>query len=125
MIDQNRKDTTLETHKTLEVQYCPACEKYIFYPRELCPYCLEVEPAWKEASGRGELYSYTVVRRSALEAFEKKVPYIYALVDLDEGVRVPTRIVDCPIDQVKIGMAVEVAWQIEGEKTIPVFRPAA
>jgi uncharacterized protein len=99
-------------HDALELQYCPNCEKYIFYPRELCPYCLEAKPQWKKASGRGEIYSYTVVRKSALKEFDRKVPYIYAIVELDEGVRIPTTIVGCPIDEVKIGMPVEYAGKI-------------
>ncbi len=107
----------------LQLQYCPACKKYIFYPREFCPECLEVKPEWRDSTGRGKVYSYTIVRWSALKSFESKVPYIYAIVELDEGVRMPTNIVDCPVDEVKIGMPVEVTWQREGKKDIPVFRP--
>jgi len=107
----------------MKLQYCPSCKRYIFYPRELCPYCLAIKPDWKEVSGRGSVYSYTIVRWSALKSFENKVPYIYAIVELDEGVRMPTNIVDCPVDAVEIGMPVEIEWRQEGEKPVPVFRP--
>jgi len=104
--DTKRAETN---HEALELQYCPACQKYIFYPRELCPYCLEAKPEWKGVSGRGRVYSYTVVRQSALKEFVKKVPYIYAIVELDEGVRIPTTIIGCPVDEIEIGMPVELA----------------
>ncbi len=108
----------------LKIQYCPACEKYIFFPREMCPYCLEVKPEWKETTGRGIIYSYTTVRRSSLSEFQDRVPYTYAMVELHEGIRIPTNIINCPVDRVRIGMPVELAWIEESKETIPVFRPA-
>lgn len=123
MMHDQKSKSTVGGARPFKLQYCPACRKYIFYPRELCPYCLEIKPEWKDAAGRGTVYSYTVVRWSALKSFEKRVPYIYALVDLEEGVRVPTNIVDCAISEVRIGMPVEVRWLREGDKDIPVFRP--
>ena len=111
-------------HRAFEIQYCPSCARHIFYPRELCPYCLATKPQWKESAGQGTIYSYTIVRWSALKAFEKKVPYIYALVDLSEGVRIPTNIVDCPVDSVRIGMPVKLTWLEEQGEFTPVFRPA-
>ena len=111
-------------HDVLELQYCPVCEKYIFYPRELCPYCLDVRPEWKEVSGRGRIYSYTVVRKSALREFEKKVPYIYAIVELDEGVRIPTTIINCPIETIAIDMPVELAGRKGAAPIFSVRQPA-
>jgi len=92
---------------TFAIQFCPVCTRYIFYPRELCPYCLKTTPEIRHATGRGKVYSYTVVRVSALETFEDKVPYIFAIVELDEGVRIPGNIVQCPIENVKMDMPVE------------------
>jgi hypothetical protein len=112
-----------EGRRNLKLQYCPACEKYIFFPRESCPYCLQVVPEWKETEGRGTVYSYTTVRRSALPEFAARVPYTYAIVELHEGIRLPSNIVDCPVDKVRIGLPVELAWIEEGRDMIPVFRP--
>ncbi|KUG03294.1 hypothetical protein ASZ90_019393 [hydrocarbon metagenome] len=108
----------------LKIQYCPACEKYIFFPREICPYCLEVKPEWKETRGRGTIYSYTTVRRNSLPEFEDRVPYTYAMVELHEGIRIPSNIINCPVERVRIGMPVELAWIEESKDIIPVFRPA-
>jgi len=124
MTDSSRIECYKKGRDMLEIQYCPACEKYIFFPRELCPYCLQVKPEWKETSGWGRVYSYTVVRRSSLEEFVKKVPYIYAIVELQEDIRMSSNIVDCPVDKIKIGMPVELAWVDESKNGVPVFRPA-
>jgi hypothetical protein len=123
MTDHPKKRLYEKCHDALAIQFCPACDRYVFYPRELCPYCLEVTPEWREARGRGKIYSYTVVRKSALLAFEHIVPYIFAVVELEEGVRIPSRIIDCAIDEVKIDMPVELVWQSDGEKSKLVFRP--
>ncbi len=74
--------------------------------------------------GRGTIYSHTAVRRSSLPEFEDRVPYTYAIVELHEGIRIPTNIIDCPVDQVRIGMPVELAWIEESKDIIPIFRPA-
>ncbi len=124
MTEDNGKKWFKKGRTVLKVQYCPVCEKYIFFPRELCPYCLEVKPEWKETVGRGKIYSYTAVRRSSLPEFEDRVPYTYAMVELHEGIRIPTNIVDCPVNKVRIGMPVELAWIEESKDIIPVFRPA-
>lgn len=122
---ENNSNKLMEKgHTELEMQYCTACEKYIFYPRELCPYCLEVRPEWRECTGRGIIYSYTIVRKSLLQEFEDRVPYTYAIVELQEGIRIPTNIIDCPVDQVRIGLPVELARVEESKNPIPLFRPA-
>ena len=108
---------------TFAIQFCPVCARYIFYPRELCPYCLKTTPEIRHATGRGKVYSYTVVRVSALEAFEDKVPYIFAIVELDEGLRIPSNIVECPIEEMEVDMPVELLWHEEGGKRMPLFRP--
>ncbi len=123
-MENNSNKLTEKGHTELEMQYCPACEKYIFYPRELCPYCLEVRPEWRECTGRGIIYSYTIVRKSLLQEFEDRVPYTYAIVELQEGIRIPTNIIDCPVDQVRIGLPVELARVEESKNPIPLFRPA-
>jgi uncharacterized OB-fold protein len=76
-------------------------------------------------TGRGTLYTYSVVRRNDLPPFDQRVPYVAAVVELDEGVRLMTNVIDCDIGDLHVGMPVEVVFQpIDEEYTIPVFRPA-
>lgn len=123
------KKTAPVTSKTpaepsLKIQYCPVCAQYIFYPRPQCPHCWQGKPEWKESSGQGTVYTYTIVRKSYLPEFAHRVPYIYALVELAEGIRIPSNIIDCPVEEVKVGMPVELAWQEDDTGFIPVFRRA-
>jgi uncharacterized OB-fold protein len=109
----------------LLVKRCAACGKSHFYPRPFCPHCWSVDVAWQQASGRGRLYTYSIVHQNDLPPFNQRVPYVAAIVDLDEGPRVMTNLVDVAHDAIAIGMAVEVAFQkISDDVTIPVFRPA-
>ncbi|HEV7801491.1 MAG TPA: OB-fold domain-containing protein, partial [Burkholderiales bacterium] len=64
---------------------CTACSRWHFYPRALCPYCSSDKLEWQSASGRGEVYSYTVVHRAPSPAFAAEVPYVVAIVELEEG----------------------------------------
>jgi uncharacterized OB-fold protein len=92
----------------LEVQRCRACGARFLFPRALCPECSSSELDWLVASGRGTLYSYTIVWRAGAPHLD--VPYVLALVDLDEGVRLMTHIVNCPHDQLAVGMPVRVRF---------------
>ncbi len=105
------------------LQFCPACQKYIFYPRGICPYCLQSILEWKEASGRGVVHSYTTIQVSALPHFQNDTPYIYALVDLEEGVRMPSNLIECPPDELSTGLPVELVFIVRHGKTLPVFKP--
>jgi uncharacterized protein len=81
---------------------------------------------WEEASGRATLYTWSVVYQNDLPPFPGRVPYVAAVVDLDEGPRMMTNVVDCPFEQLSIGMALEVAFRQETDEiTLPVFRPTA
>lgn len=107
----------------LIIQWCPACERHQFYPRRHCTYCLgPVE--WREASGRGSVYAHTEVHWSALRDFQDETPYLYALVDLDEDVRLTAQIVG-PVDGLGCGSAVNVDFIERMGRTLPVFRLAA
>ncbi len=108
----------------LWLQFCPVCNQYIFYSRERCPHCLQDSLEWKPVKGRGRLHSYTVVHVSALPEFKDQVPYICALVELDEGVRMPSNLIDCSLDKIQIEMTVEMAFIERSGKLLPVFRPA-
>ncbi|MFQ5416840.1 MAG: Zn-ribbon domain-containing OB-fold protein [Myxococcota bacterium] len=108
------------------LQRCSACEAFRFYPGPLCPSCGSPESRWQRISGRGEVYSYVVVHRAAHPAFGGDVPYAVALVELEGtgGIRLPARVVECPPEAVRVGIAVEVCFEDASEQiTLPVFRP--
>lgn len=110
-------------HKLL-VQHCNDCGKNIFYPKTFCPYCLSEKIGWIESSGKGKLYTYTVCTSNVSEAFVPDLPYIVGVVDLKEGARLLTNIVDCRPEEVKCDMDVEVIFRdVTEEFSLPVFRP--
>lgn len=111
--------------KKLFLQYCLDCEQFIFYPRSHCPQCWGINLKWRQALGKGRIYSYSIIHKSALIDPDDKVPYIYALVTLQEGVRLATRIVDCDPEAVYIDMDVEMSFAEKGGKSLLVFRPSA
>src|SRR4051794_34306130 len=90
----------------LLLQHCPSCGAFQYYPRPACVACGSLELALEPASGRGTVFSYTVARRPTHPAFEDMVPMVIALVDLEEGPRLTTNIVDCEPEAVAIGAAV-------------------
>jgi uncharacterized OB-fold protein len=99
----------------------------IWYPRPFCPSCASTRVAWIEASGRGTVYSFTVNRRGQadLPAYREAGTYVLAYVELEEGPRMLTNIVDCDPDSVHIGQRVEVVFHDTGQGTaLPRFRPA-
>lgn len=107
----------------LAIQRCRACARHQFYPRARCIVCGgEVE--WVDASGRGTVYSYTVVHRAASEALAPLVPYVVALVELVEGVRLMTRLRAVSPDDVRIGDAVRVVFEPAADDVaLPLFEP--
>ncbi|MFD7665432.1 OB-fold domain-containing protein [Streptomyces sp. NPDC059788] len=108
------------------------------YPREFCPRCWSEDVGWEEASGRATLYTWSVVHRNDLPPFGERVPYVAAVVDLAEGPRMMTEVVDCPEAELRIGMPLRVRFRTEDETapvipaptppargfSVPVFRPA-
>lgn len=108
----------------LVLQQCEACAKFRFYPRSVCPNCLSDRFQWKHASGRGSVYSFTIIHRPPLPAFRNRVPYVLALIELEEGVRMMTNIVECHPADVYIGMPVKVTFEdVTEEITLPQFKP--
>ena len=71
------------------MQYCTVCNKFIFFPREVCPYDLSPmdKLVWSRVSGRGRVYSYTTVYQSSIPSFTEDAPYVHATIQLDEGAR--------------------------------------
>ena len=108
----------------LRIQKCGACGNFQFYPRILCTKCSSDRVEWIKASGRAKVTTFTIVRRPVSPAFADDVPYVVALVALDEGPTMMTNIVGCLPEQVKIGMPVAVTFEDWTEDiSIPKFRP--
>lgn len=110
----------------LLIQRCDACNEYQFYPRGMCVACFSPQIRWIKASGKGTVWSFTVTRQNRTPGFAEEVPYVLALVELDEGVKMFTNIVECPPREVRIGMAVEVTFvRATDQITVPFFKPAS
>ncbi|MDQ6774488.1 MAG: Zn-ribbon domain-containing OB-fold protein [Candidatus Dormibacteraeota bacterium] len=103
----------------LEIQRCLDCGLWVFYPRSVCPGCGGAALEWAATSGRATVYSYTVVHRAPAE-FRDEVPYVVALVDLEEGPRLMTRLLGVEPGQARVGLPVEV--EFGGEPPLPYFR---
>ncbi len=111
--------------RQLKLPRCESCASFHFYPRSTCPFCGSAQLAWHNVSGKGEVYSYTVVRRAPSKGFEALVPYVVAVVALAEGPHLMTRLTQVKPDDVKIGLRVTVEFEKQDEETtLPVFRPA-
>ena len=110
----------------LLLQRCGRCQEFQFYPRGICANCWCADVNWVEASGRGTVWTFTVTRLNRDPGFIQDVPYVLALVELDEGVKMFTNIVECNPDDVVIGMTVEVTFvRATDQVTVPYFKPAA
>jgi len=106
------------------LQRCQDCGHYVVHPRSLCPQCLSSNSRWEKVSGRGTVYSYTVIRRASTPGFEEDVPYVFAIVELDEGPRMATNIVGIEPEKVAIGIKVEAFFDdVTPEITLVKFQP--
>ena len=109
----------------LMLRHCADCGAWVYYPRALCPKCHGERLPWEEASGRGVIYAYTVCHRPAGPAFAEDVPYVVALIDLEEGARMLSNIVTEDPASVRIGQEVRVTFEARNEEvTLPLFAPA-
>jgi uncharacterized OB-fold protein len=112
----------------LWLSHCDDCTTTYFYPRAICPSCFSRNTRWLQSSGRGTLYAFTIAHRSPAPAFADQVPYIAAIVELDEGAHIPTNLIEIEPDPavVKIGMRVEVVFEdVSDALALPKFRPAS
>ncbi|MGW4727892.1 Zn-ribbon domain-containing OB-fold protein [Streptomyces shenzhenensis] len=103
----------------LLLRRCAACGRAHHYPREFCPHCWSEDVGWERASGRATLYTWSVVHRNDLPPFGARTPYVAAVVDLAEGPRMMTEVVDCAAGALRAGAELAVTFR-DG---VPVFRP--
>jgi uncharacterized OB-fold protein len=109
----------------LVVQRCTACGRTRLPPAPLCPECRSAESDWQELSGRGEIYTYTIVHRPI--AAGQPLPTVIAVIALEGsgGVRMISNVVGVAPEELEIGMPVELCWEdMSAELAIPRFRPA-
>jgi hypothetical protein len=103
---------------------CKDCNQAYFYPRPICPSCFSRSTEWFQSSGKGTIYTFAIVHRAPTPAFT--APYVVAYIELEDGVRLPTNLIDVEPDpeHVKIGMACEVVYEdISDTISLPKFRP--
>jgi len=108
----------------LRVRRCLACEARFRFAHEWCPVCWSGELGWVKASGRGKVSHFSIVHQAPSPAFEPDAPYVIALVELDEGVRMMSTIKGCAPHEVAIGMRVEAGFEARNGADIPIFHPA-
>jgi len=110
--------------KRLTIQECKECGKHVFYPRIACPHCFSDRLDWVEASGKGTVYTYSVVVSNAPSAFIKDMPYVIAVIRLEEGVQMLSNVVECKPEDVRCDMPVEVTFEkLDEQFTLPKFKP--
>ena len=108
----------------LRIQQCAACGHSQFYPRLYCTACMSERVEWVTASGHGTVLSFTIVYRPVTPAFAADVPYVVALITLDEGPQLMSNVVGCAPETVHIGMPVEVTFEDWTEEiSVPKFKP--
>ncbi|MEY2908413.1 MAG: hypothetical protein RLZZ602_936 [Pseudomonadota bacterium] len=107
----------------LLLQHCSACDRSQFYPRVMCSHCGGDSLTWRRAGGEGVVASFTVVRRPVSKAYD--APYVIALIDLPEGVRMMAQLAGVDVDTVSVGLSVKAQFEAwSDEVTLPVFYPA-
>lgn len=108
--------------RRLVIQWCAACERPIHFPREACPSCLGDDLVFRASPGTGAIYALSVMPAPANPTMKGRAPYVVALVDLDEGVRMLTNVVGAGADRSVVGDRVEVAWEpLADGRHLPVF----
>jgi uncharacterized OB-fold protein len=112
--------------KKFLVQRCDACDQAIFYPREVCPTCLSSDSlSWRESTGAGTIYAASVQEKPANPMMADRVPYVVALVELEDGIRLMSNVVNCPPYDASVGKAVKLTWEeLSDGRNLPQFELA-
>jgi len=110
----------------LILKECLSCGMHRFVSRLFCPRCQAEETRWVKGSGKGEVYTYTVMHQPYHPAFAPDLPYVVAIIELEEGVRLISNVIGCRPQEVDVGMKVEVVFDdVTDEVTLPKFKPVA
>jgi uncharacterized OB-fold protein len=113
----------LANHQVI-LQQCDDCAAWVFYPRSHCNGCLSPNLTWKGVTGNGTLYSYTVARRPTAPQFADDIPQLIVVVELNEGVRLNSVMINVAPEALIIGMAVKPVFQLQDSGTLLYFEPA-
>ncbi|MEX1255390.1 MAG: OB-fold domain-containing protein [Dehalococcoidia bacterium] len=109
--------------RELRFQRCSSCSAWRHVPRAMCARCGSFGWEWAPSSGRGTVFTWTVAARAMHPAFADDAPYAAAVIEMEEGVRLVSQVIDCPPDELDIGMPVDVAFEdVTPEITLPMFR---
>lgn len=114
-------------NREIWLRHCLGCATSYFYPRDICPHCFSRNTIWRRSSGRGAIYALSIVHRPPTPHFKKAVPYVGILVELGDGVRIPSNLVGTPCDseRIRIGAAVEPVFEdVSDSVTLLKFRLA-
>jgi uncharacterized OB-fold protein len=105
----------------VQLQRCDDCGRWVYYPRSRCPACLSDRLTWTRVDGLGTVYTYTVAEQPTAPPFADEVPQLLAIVELAEGVRMSTTLVDVGPDRIRVGMPVAPVFD-HGEDGITLLR---
>lgn len=105
------------------VQYCNSCDRHFLYPRQWCPFCWSMDLRWRPTSGRGVVIACTAVHQAPYPAYATDVPYLLAIIRLDEGAQLMANVIKCPTDQCWVGMSVRATFEWRRAVMIPQFAP--
>ena len=127
-VPQQEADFYWEKAKQHELWFrqCNGCQNVYFYPRDICPACFSRDTTWTQSAGKGSIFTFAIVHRASIPSFRDDVPYVIAIVELEEGAKMPTNIVNVEADpeHVKVGMPVEVIFEdITDDISLPKFQP--
>lgn len=109
----------------LSFQRCLNCSAWRHVPQDMCALCNSMKWEWAPSTGRGRVYTWFVAHRPLFPEFGDDVPYAVGVIEMEEGVRLAAQIIDCPPDEIRFDMSVQVAYDdVTPEVTLPKFRPA-
>lgn len=108
----------------LTYQVCRRCRGIVFYPRAHCTHCTSLDLESRTSTGRGTIYTFTVIRQHGHPFFRSRVPYVVAFIDLEEGFRMLAEVSGVAPEDVRVGQRVGLEWEDCGEVRVPVFTPA-
>jgi hypothetical protein len=119
----NREFYQAAARGELRFQRCTDCGAWRHYPRPVCPRCLSRRCAWERASGRGRIFTWTIVHGPTLPAFQAELPYNVVDVLLDEGIHFQSQLLDCPPEEIRADLPVEAVFvPVSEEITLVKFR---
>ena len=109
----------------LRMQKCANCGHIRFPVSIVCPRCHSLETEWTRLSGKGKVYSYVIYHQAYHPAYKDDIPYVVAIIQLDEGPRMESNITDCRMEDLRVGMPVELYFDdVTEDVSLPKFRPA-